>query len=89
MQANPLATLPSSREVKLQAVSGLSVRELARVRGRLVEFTGEMFGSMRRKDQRRWGECYVRGLMLDGKRKSTSRWRRDWRMGMSSVCSSS
>jgi SRSO17 transposase len=25
---------------------------------------------MRRKDQRRWGECYVRGLMLDGKRKS-------------------
>jgi len=70
LQANPLATLPSSREVKMQAVSGLSVRELARVRGRLVEFTGEMFGSMRRKDQRRWGECYVRGLMLDGKRKS-------------------
>ena len=45
-------------------------RELARVRGRLVEFTGEIFESMRRKDQRRWGEVYVRGLMLDGKRKS-------------------
>ncbi|HEY1687229.1 MAG TPA: IS701 family transposase, partial [Solirubrobacteraceae bacterium] len=25
---------------------------------------------MRRKDQRRWGEVYLRGLMLDGKRKS-------------------
>jgi SRSO17 transposase len=54
----------------MRAVSGLAERELARVRGRLVEFTGEIFGSMRRKDQRRWGEVYVRGLMLDGKRKS-------------------
>jgi SRSO17 transposase len=54
----------------MQAVAGLSERELARVRGRLVEFAGEMFVSMARKDQRRWGECYVRGLMLDGKRKS-------------------
>jgi SRSO17 transposase len=54
----------------MQAVSGLSERELLRVGGRLVEFCGEVFGSMRRKDQRRWGEVYVRGLMLDGKRKS-------------------
>jgi SRSO17 transposase len=54
----------------MRAVAGLSERELARVRGRLVEFTGEIFASMRRKDQRRWGEVYVRGLMLDGKRKS-------------------
>ena len=54
----------------MQAVAGLSERELSRVRGRLVEFTGELFDSMRRKDQRRWGEVYVRGLMLDGKRKS-------------------
>jgi len=54
----------------MQVVAGLSERELARVRGRLVEFVSEMFASMRRKDQRRWGECYVRGLMLDGKRKS-------------------
>lgn len=54
----------------MQAVAGLSERELARVRGRLLEFCGEMFESMKRKDQRRWGECYVRGLMLDGKRKS-------------------
>jgi SRSO17 transposase len=54
----------------MQAVAGLSERELARVRGRLVEFSGEMFASMKRKDQRGWGEVYVRGLMLDGKRKS-------------------
>src|SRR5450755_3210453 len=52
------------------AVAGVSVRELTRVRGRLVEFADEMFESMARKDQRRWGECYLRGLMLDGKRKS-------------------
>jgi SRSO17 transposase len=54
----------------MQAVAGLSSRELARVRGRLVEFAGEMLESMARKDQRRWGEVYLRGLMLDGKRKS-------------------
>jgi len=54
----------------MQAVAGLSERELARVRGRLVEFAGEVLDSIRRKDQRRWGEVYVRGLMLDGKRKS-------------------
>lgn len=54
----------------MQPVAGLSERELARVRGRLVEFAAEMFASMARKDQRRWGEVYVRGLMLDGKRKS-------------------
>lgn len=54
----------------MDAVAGLSERELARVRGRLVEFAGEVFESIARKDQRRWGEAYLRGLMLDGKRKS-------------------
>ena len=51
-------------------VSGLSAQQLQRVRGRLGEFAAEMFESMARRDQRRWGEVYVRGLMLDGKRKS-------------------
>lgn len=51
-------------------VSGLMAAELQRVRGGLVEFAAEMFESMGRKDQRRWGEVYLRGLMLDGKRKS-------------------
>jgi SRSO17 transposase len=54
----------------MEAVAGLSSRELARVRGRLVEFAEEVFASMARKDQRRWGEVYLRGLMLDGRRKS-------------------
>jgi len=54
----------------MQAGSGLSARELSRVRDRLVEFAGEMFAFMRRKDQRRWGEVYLRGLMLEGRRKS-------------------
>ena len=70
MQANLLDGVAVVEEVKMQGVAGLSERELARVRGRLVEFCGEVFASMRRKDQRRWGEVYVRGLMLDGKRKS-------------------
>jgi SRSO17 transposase len=54
----------------MQVVAGLSAGELSRVRGRLVEFASEVFESMARKDQRRWGEVYLRGLMLDGKRKS-------------------
>ena len=54
----------------MAVVSGLSAKQLQRVRGRLGEFAGEMFESMVRKDQRRWGETYLRGLMLDGKRKS-------------------
>jgi SRSO17 transposase len=44
--------------------------ELARVRRRLVAFAAEVFEPLARADQRRWGECYLRGLMLDGKRKS-------------------
>jgi SRSO17 transposase len=51
-------------------VAGLSTKQLARVRGRLEEFAGEMFEPLGRQDQRRWGGVYLRGLMLDGKRKS-------------------
>lgn len=54
----------------MSEVSGLSAAKLQRVRGRLVEFAEEMFEPMARSDQRRWGEVYLRGLMLDGKRKS-------------------
>lgn len=54
----------------MAVVSGLSHKQLDRVRLRLVEFAAEMFEPMARKDQRRWGETYLRGLMLDGKRKS-------------------
>jgi SRSO17 transposase len=51
-------------------VAGLRPKQPRRVRGRLVEFAAEMFVPMAREDQRRWGEVYLRGLMLDGERKS-------------------
>ncbi len=44
--------------------------ELATVRPRLLEFTGEMLGGLRRSDQRAKGQLYVRGLLTDGRRKS-------------------
>lgn len=54
----------------MAGMRGLSAGELARVRGRLMAFAEEMFVPLARSDQRRWGEVYLRGLMLDGKRKS-------------------
>jgi SRSO17 transposase len=44
--------------------------ELAAVRGRLEEFAAEMFTPLARRDQRDKGVTYVRGLLLDGRRKS-------------------
>ncbi|MGW9425508.1 transposase [Streptomyces koyangensis] len=44
-------------------------RDLARFRGELAEFVADVFASLPRRDQRRWGACYLRGLM-DGRRKS-------------------
>ena len=54
----------------MSTVVGLKPTQLQKVRGRLEAFAAEMFESVARKDQRRWGEVYLRGLMLDGKRKS-------------------
>jgi SRSO17 transposase len=44
--------------------------EIEQLRTELAQFVTEMFASVRRSDQRRWGECYLRGLMTDGRRKS-------------------
>src|SRR3954466_504006 len=44
--------------------------ELAAVRGRVEEFAAEMFAPLARRDQRDNGATYVRGLLLDGRRKS-------------------
>jgi SRSO17 transposase len=44
--------------------------ELAAVRRRLEEFAAEMFAPLNRSDQRGKGATYVRGLLLDGRRKS-------------------
>jgi SRSO17 transposase len=55
----------------MASVAGLSEKRLARVRGRLEAFADEVFdGAVQRSEQRRWGGVYLRGLMLDGKRKS-------------------
>ncbi|MFE6744189.1 IS701 family transposase [Streptomyces tubercidicus] len=44
--------------------------ELAAVRGRLEEFASEVFAPLARRDQREKGALYLRGLLLDGRRKS-------------------
>jgi SRSO17 transposase len=44
--------------------------ELAAVRCDLEDFAAEVFESFARADQRRWGGVYLRGLLLDGRRKS-------------------
>jgi SRSO17 transposase len=43
---------------------------MEQVRPRLEAFAARMLGGLARADQRAKGELYVRGLMLDGKRKS-------------------
>jgi SRSO17 transposase len=44
--------------------------QLRRIRTRFGAFAEDLFESIPRKDQRRWGQTYLRGLLLDGKRKS-------------------
>jgi SRSO17 transposase len=51
-------------------VGGIALAELAAVRGRLEGFAAEVLESLPRTDQRARGECYLRGLMLEGRRKS-------------------
>jgi SRSO17 transposase len=51
-------------------VGGITPVELAAVRGRLEAFTADVLESLPRKDQRARGECYLRGLLLDGRRRS-------------------
>ena len=45
-------------------------RQIARVRAELDEYVGDVFASLARRDQRDKGGLYLRGLMLDGRRKS-------------------
>ena len=49
---------------------GVKAADLAEGRAALVEFAEEMYGSLARCDQRAKGEQYVRGLLLEGRRKS-------------------
>src|SRR3954469_22597990 len=48
----------------------MNQEELAAVRPRLEEFAAEVFAPLARADQRNKGSTYVRGLLLDGRRKS-------------------
>ena len=63
--ANPFADPPSMKGATMAAVVGLKPTQLQKVRGRLEAFAAEMFEPMERSDQRRWGEVYLRGLMLE------------------------
>jgi SRSO17 transposase len=49
---------------------GVRATDLAARRAGLVAFAEEMYGSLTRCDQRAKGELYVRGLLLEGRRKS-------------------
>jgi SRSO17 transposase len=51
-------------------VGGLTAAELAAIRGRLEAFAEDLLASLPRADQRARGQCYLRGLMLEGRRKS-------------------
>jgi SRSO17 transposase len=48
----------------------MTPEELTTARARLEEFAAEMFAPLSRSDQRVKGQTYLRGLLLDGRRKS-------------------
>ncbi|MEV0446298.1 IS701 family transposase [Streptomyces spectabilis] len=48
----------------------MDAHEVNRLRAELGLFVADVFASVPRRDQRTKGECYLRGLMLDGRRKS-------------------
>jgi SRSO17 transposase len=50
----------------------MTVQQLKASRTRLEAFLDDMLAPLGRKDRRRWGQVYVRGLLLDGERKSVS-----------------
>src|SRR4051794_20830791 len=56
-----MATLTGDRGVSV----GLEAQRAA-----LVEFSAEMYAPLRRCDQRAKAECYTRGLLIEGRRKS-------------------
>jgi SRSO17 transposase len=49
---------------------GVRAADLEAQRAELIEFAEQMYGSLARCDQRAKGEQYVRGLLLEGRRKS-------------------
>src|SRR6266581_3546821 len=51
-------------------MGGITPAELAAIGDRLEGIADNVFESLPRRDQRGRGECYMRGLLLDGRRKS-------------------
>jgi SRSO17 transposase len=51
-------------------MGGLTPAELAAIGDRLEAFADDVFASLPRTDQRARGQCYLRGLLLEGRRKS-------------------
>jgi SRSO17 transposase len=49
---------------------GVAAETLELQRAALVEFAAEMYAPLRRCDQRAKAECYTRGLLIEGRRKS-------------------
>ena len=48
----------------------MDARKLVGVRSELARMLGDLLADLPRKDQRAWAQAYVRGLLLDGDRKS-------------------
>src|SRR3954452_23350927 len=48
----------------------MTTKQLAASRERLRSFLAEMLPPLGRKDRQHWGGVYLRGLLLDGERKS-------------------
>ncbi|HZG07033.1 MAG TPA: IS701 family transposase [Streptomyces sp.] len=48
----------------------MDMRQVQELRDELAQFVADVFASVPRRDQRAKGDCYLRGLMLDGRRKS-------------------
>ncbi|MCY0932533.1 transposase, partial [Streptomyces sp. H27-H1] len=46
------------------------MRQVEDLRVELAAFVADVFASVPRRDQREKGGCYLRGLMLEGRRKS-------------------
>ncbi|MFE2738768.1 IS701 family transposase, partial [Streptomyces sp. NPDC059349] len=45
----------------------MDTHEVNRARAKLALFVADVFASVPRKDQRAKSDCYLRGLMLDGR----------------------
>jgi SRSO17 transposase len=48
----------------------MDARKLVRIQSELDHLLGDLLADLPRKDQRAWAQAYVRGLLLDGDRKS-------------------